>query len=81
MTGRQARVLGYRMSSNSSRTYFEAIIHKVLCDGQCCGNFKSGIIDYDYNYFSLKIPNCNFNYLKLTITTTKKGRITHNYRL
>ena len=29
---------------------------------QCCGNYRSGVIDYDYNYFSLKMPNCNFNY-------------------
>ena len=29
---------------------------------QCCGNYRSEIIDYNYDYFSLKMPNWNFNY-------------------
>ena len=29
---------------------------------QCCGNYRSEVINYNYNYFSLKMPNCNFNY-------------------
>ncbi len=42
---------------------------------QCCGNYRSEVIDYNYDYFSLKMPNCNFNYylhLKVTITTKKR---------
>ena len=57
------------LTSTSSQPLSAHTVH------QCCGNYRSEVIDYNYDYFSLKMPNCNFNYylhLKVTITT-KKG--------
>ena len=55
------------------------IIGSSVCKHHCCDNYRSEVIDYNYDYFSLRMPNCNFNhYLHLKVTiTTKKGQ---NYR-
>ena len=44
------------------RRWEAVVITPTRGENQCCGNYRSGVIEYDYNYFSLKMPNCNFNY-------------------
>ena len=61
-SGSLSETSAYRMHDTVWWVIFCGVLFSWFIQQQCCGNYRSEVIDYNYDYFSLKMPNCNFNY-------------------